>query len=81
MTPGDIKPGLMRAACEMVGGTAVLAQRLGISEAMLRRYISGSFPVPDTLILRALDVMQEQREARGVHAAAPPRDTDPAADA
>lgn len=57
-------PRLLRAACEVVGGTAVLSERLGVSETMLDRFMAGTFPVPDRMLLVAVDIMLQQREAR-----------------
>lgn len=63
------QPRLLQAASEVAGGIGPLAQRLGISELMLRKYLMGAFPLPDLLLLRALDLILADREARA--AAAP----------
>lgn len=57
-------PRLLRAACEVAGGTAALSQLLGISETMLERFMAGTFPVPDRVLLTAVDIMLQHREAR-----------------
>jgi len=57
-------PRLLRAACQAAGGTAALAERLGISQTMLERFMAGTFPVPDRVLLVAVDVMLQEREAR-----------------
>jgi hypothetical protein len=62
-------PRLLQAACQAAGGTAVLSKRLGISETMLERFMAGTFPVPDRVLLAAVDVMLQEREA---HLPAPP---------
>jgi hypothetical protein len=54
---------LLQAASEAAGGTGPLSDRLGISEAMLRKYISGVFPLPDPLLLRAVDFILQDRDA------------------
>ena len=46
---------VLKAAAEAAGGTGPLAAHLGVSEPMLRRYLSGDFPPPDSLFLRAVD--------------------------
>jgi hypothetical protein len=55
-------PRLLQAACQAAGGTAVLSKRLGISETMLERFMAGTFPVPDRVLLGAVDVMLQERE-------------------
>ena len=57
-------PRLLRAACQVAGGTAALSERLGISETMLERFMDGTFPIPDRVLLAAVDVMLQEREAR-----------------
>jgi hypothetical protein len=57
-------PRLLRAACQVAGGAAAFSERLGISETMLERFMSGTFPVPDRVLLAAVDVMLQEREAR-----------------
>jgi hypothetical protein len=59
---GSTKSRLLHAACELAGGSAALAARLGVSEAMLRKYMSGVFSMPDNLLLRAVDLLLEERE-------------------
>jgi hypothetical protein len=46
---------VLMAAGEAVGGTDALAARLGISPAMMRKYMSGGLQLPDLLFLRAVD--------------------------
>jgi hypothetical protein len=53
---GDAKRILAQGAAQ-VGGIAQLANELGISERVLRHYIEGSEPVPDTLVLAVMDVL------------------------
>lgn len=55
---------LLRAACEVAGGSAALAERLGISHAMLRKYMASGFELPDGLLLRTVDVILADHEAR-----------------
>ena len=47
---------LARAAAKL-GGIEPLAERLGISQRLLQYYISGREPVPDSLFLRAIDII------------------------
>lgn len=60
---------LLLAACDAAGGAGPLAQALGLSEAMLRKYMSGAFPLPDPLLLRAVDFILEERESQLTHSA------------
>lgn len=55
---------LLRAACDSAGGIAALADRLGMGEAMLHKYISGELSVPDPLLLRALDFILAERQSQ-----------------
>jgi hypothetical protein len=57
------KERLLQAACDAAGGTRAFAERLQISEAMLRKYMSGAFEMPDPLLLRAVDLLLEERDA------------------
>jgi len=59
----DARVRLLHAASQVAGGVTPLAERLGISEAMLKKYVAGVFPLPDPLLLQALDFIEEHREA------------------
>jgi hypothetical protein len=50
---------LARAAAQL-GGVEPLAAKLMISQRLLQYYITGSEPVPDPLLLRAIDIVLEQ---------------------
>jgi hypothetical protein len=58
---------LLHAAAEIVGGTRALAQRLGIGEVLLAKFMGG-VDLPDALLLRAVDIILQDRDP----AAAPP---------
>ena len=58
----DARVRLLHAASEVAGGVGFLAERLGISEAMLGKYVQGVFPLPDPLLLQALDFIEEHRQ-------------------
>lgn len=49
---------LSRAAAKL-GGVEALSERLGIGHRILRHYIEGKEPVPDSVLLRAIDVLLE----------------------
>jgi hypothetical protein len=61
MTP--TAPRLLQAACEFAGGIGPLAQRLGIRQPMLAKYMSGAFPLPDAILLKAVDMLLEERSS------------------
>ena len=42
-----------------LGGAAVAARRLGVSERLLARFLDGSTPVPESILLRMMDLAQE----------------------
>ena len=50
---------LARAAA-MLGGVEALAARLGMSQRLLAHYIEGSDPIPDALLLSAIDVVLDE---------------------
>lgn len=53
---------LLQAAAEIAGGNRALARRLGISETLLGKFMSDSLELPDPLLLRAVDVILENRQ-------------------
>jgi hypothetical protein len=55
---------LLKAASEIVGGTAALADRLGIDEALLAKFTADVWPLPDRLLLRAVDIILADRQNR-----------------
>ena len=65
---------LLKAAAQIMGGEAALARRLGIADGVLARYMSGDRALPDTLLLRAVDIILADRQHRYGIAGAPVRD-------
>lgn len=55
---------LLQAASEIVGGNRALALELSISESLLRRFLSDGRELPDTLLLRAVDIILADRLSR-----------------
>lgn len=55
---------LLEAACEIAGGRQALADRLGIGEPLLSRFMNGTRPLPDSLFLRAVDIVLGDRDER-----------------
>jgi hypothetical protein len=55
---------LLRAASEIVGGDMALAKCLGIREALLCKFMTDSRELPDVLLLRTVDIILADREAR-----------------
>jgi hypothetical protein len=52
---------LLQAALEIVGTEKALASRLGIGETLLGKFMTGLRPLPDRLLLRAVDIVLEHR--------------------
>ena len=48
---------LLEVASEIVGGDAALARALGISEAMLSRFMADKRHLPSSLLLRIVDII------------------------
>ena len=57
---------LLGAAAEMVGGYKALADRLGVGEALLGDFLADRLELPDALLLRAVDIILEDRQAGAV---------------
>jgi hypothetical protein len=55
---------LLRAASEIVGGDKALAECLGISEKLLRKFIEDTRELPDLLVLHAVDIILADRGGR-----------------
>ena len=55
---------MLEAASEIVGGNEALAERLGIRQRLLAAYMEGRRQLPDSLLLRAVDIILEERQSR-----------------
>lgn len=55
---------LLQTASEIVGGDAALADRLGISERLLARFMADRIELPDQLLLLAVDIVVADRQSR-----------------
>jgi hypothetical protein len=53
---------LLRAASEIVGGDQALADCLGIPERMLSKFMCDRRELPDPLLLKAVDIILEDRQ-------------------
>ena len=52
---------LLQAALEILGSEKELASRLGIGETLLAKFMADLHPLPDRLLLRAVDIVLEHR--------------------
>lgn len=55
---------LLQAAAEIAGGESQLAERLGIGEPLLAKFLADQRELPDTLLLRAVDIILADRQER-----------------
>ncbi|MGH8223284.1 MAG: hypothetical protein ACREQZ_09960 [Woeseiaceae bacterium] len=55
---------LLQAASALAGGRKALADHLGISETLLSKFMADSLELPDPLLLRAVDIILEDRQSR-----------------
>jgi len=55
---------LLRAASDIIGGDAALARRLGIGQTLLQGFLADRYELPDALMLRAVDIILEDRQCR-----------------
>ena len=54
---------LLKAAAEILGSEEALARHLGIGPMLLSAYLEERRPLPDCLMLRAVDVVLDQVKA------------------
>ena len=59
---------VLQAAAEIAGGNRELARTLGISEALLAKFMADRRPVPDSLLLHAVDIILLDRQSHPVPA-------------
>ena len=55
---------LLQAAAEIAGGSRELAERLGVAETLLLKFMADNPELPDTLLLPAVDIILEDRHLR-----------------
>ena len=72
---------LLHAASEIAGGRTALAERLGIGETLLLKFLNDDIELPDPLLLRAVDIILEDRESRFSSASPPALQASPRIDA
>jgi len=53
---------LLQAAADIVGGNQALAQCLGVAERTLAAFLTDTLPLPDSLLLRAVDIILTDRQ-------------------
>jgi len=56
---------LLEQATTRLGGVENLAQKLGVTQRVMKLYLSGAAPLPDALFLRLVDLLSEQRRSEG----------------
>ncbi|MEA3192064.1 MAG: hypothetical protein QOD26_397 [Betaproteobacteria bacterium] len=59
----NAKKRILEIAVLKTGSPAALAGRLGISEGVLKHYLSEAMVVPDEIYLRLVDIVQADRKA------------------
>lgn len=62
---------LLQAAAEILGSETALAQRLGVDESLLRRYLADRRELPDALLLTAVDIVLAERRANAARGKLP----------
>ena len=55
---------LLEVACEILGSDAAVAARLGIDELLLAAYKADRRPIPDRVLLAAVDIILTDRRCR-----------------
>jgi hypothetical protein len=54
---------LLRTASEILGGDKAFADRLGITETLLSKFMADSIELPDALLLVAVDIILAERQS------------------
>lgn len=62
---------LLRAACVLAGGEEALARRLETSVPLLRKYLHGRNELPQSLLLRTVDLLLESQSGPAFDEGAP----------
>jgi len=55
---------MLQTASEIVGGNEALAERLGISLRALAMFMANRRHLPDSLLLRVVDIILDDRQSR-----------------
>ena len=58
MPAPEVTKRLVARAALRAGGIDALARRIGIKPRLLKRYLAGTEPLPDSLFLRIVDVIE-----------------------
>ena len=56
---------LLRAAADIVGGRAALAERLAVNEELMAKYMADLRELPDALLLQVVDIILADRQPSG----------------
>ncbi len=59
MAGQEVARKVLAAATARVGGIEALASRLEVSQRVVRHYLEGNEPIPDSLLLSAIDLIIE----------------------
>lgn len=54
---------LLKAAAEITGSHRALAERLGIGQTLLSKFLADTLELPDLLLLRAVDIILADRQS------------------
>lgn len=58
MPAPEVTKRLVARAALRAGGMDALARRIGIKPRLLKRYLAGTDPLPDSIFLRIVDVIE-----------------------
>src|SRR5687768_8351591 len=62
--PSTARCNTVRAAAQVLGGAAALAERLGVSLLQVERWASGEESVPTEIFLHAVDLLEQHDRRR-----------------
>jgi hypothetical protein len=65
MSTPEARRRLLEQAATRLGGVEQLAKKLGVTQRAMKRYLDGAAPLPDTLLLRLVDLLSEQGRSEG----------------
>jgi hypothetical protein len=65
MSTPEARRRLLEQAATRLGGADQLAKKLGVTGRAMKLYLDGAAPLPDTLLLRLVDLLSEQGGSDG----------------
>jgi hypothetical protein len=65
MSTPEARQRLLQQAAARLGGVENLAKKLGVTQRVMKLYLSGAAPLSDALFLRLVDLLSDQWRSDG----------------